>query len=82
MAKGKIGERYFNVITGAVVKPVYDYDELGDDYNPVTDKLYPVFDMRRHYVGYINNNKFIVPWSNENPNREQFPDSVVSKRNG
>ena len=82
MAKGEIGEKYFSIETGAVVKPVYDHDELGDIYTQVTKDCYPVYDMRHHYVGYVKDNVFIVPWSNDNPNREQFSDSVVSKRNG
>jgi hypothetical protein len=65
MVKGTCGNEYFNVKTGAVVKPIFDYDELGVDYLHRVDACYPVYNMRHHYVGYIQNNVFIVPWENQ-----------------
>ena len=65
MAKGKIGEKYFNIGTGAVVKPVYDHDELGGTYVQITENCYPVFDMHHRYVGYLKDNVFIVSWSDD-----------------
>lgn len=70
MAKGTIGNKYFNIETGAVIKPVFDYDELGGDYELISDKCYPVYDMRHGYVGYIQENVFNVAYLADGSKRD------------